>query len=391
MRRSIPCLVLLCALTLVRADAIAAPALPESGIKVAVLPPPSPHWVLVYNLASLGSFAPSSVTIFDGDSQKLLGMLTGGLGSSFAIAPDRSAFYMSDTFYSRGSRGERTDVTTIYDAKTLLPKGEVVLPTKRQLTAQDNATSGVTPDGKLLLVANMTPATSATVVDIAKRKVLGEIEMTGCVEVLVTGNRQFVSLCGDGSMMTTNFDDHAKATSQKRTKAPFFNPDQDPVYALPAIIGKTAYFLSYGGKIYPVDLSTDPATPGEPWSLLSADEEKEKERWRPGGVQALAVHEKSGRIYVLMHQGGEWSHKWPGVDVWVHDVKTRKRVQTIKLEQMADAIMTTPDDAPLLVTVMTTIPPSTLGYVQFYSATDGKLRGTVKDFPALFEHVYALP
>ncbi|HSD11434.1 MAG TPA: amine dehydrogenase large subunit, partial [Candidatus Binatia bacterium] len=108
-------------------------------------------------------------------------------------------------------------------------------------------------------------------------------------------------------------------------------------------------------------------------------------------VQALAAHEKSGRIYALMHRGGEWSHRSPGMDVWVHDAKTRERVQTIKLEQAADAIITTQDDAPLLVAVMTTIPPSTLGYVQFYTASDGKLRGTVKDFAALFEHIYTLP
>jgi methylamine dehydrogenase heavy chain len=388
-RRTARCLASFLALAFIGASAAASPPVPDGGIKVAVLPQPSPHWVLVYNLASLGSFSPASVTIFDGDSQRFLGMLTGGLGSSFAIAPDRSAFYMADTFYSRGSRGERTDVVTIYDAKTLLPNGEVVLPTKRQLTAQDNATSAVTPDGKLLLVANMTPATSATVVDISRRKVLGEIELTGCVEIIMSANRQFVSLCGDGSMMTTSFDDRGKATSQHRTRAPFFNPDKDPVYALPAVLGKMAYFLSYGGTIYPVDLSTDPATPGEPWSLLGADERKND--WKPGGMQALAAHEKSGRLYVLMHRGGEWSHRMPGIEVWVHDAKTHERVQTIKLEQMADAIMTTRDDAPLLVAVMTSIPPATLGYVHFYSAADGKLRGTVKDFPALAEHIYALP
>jgi methylamine dehydrogenase heavy chain len=360
---------------------------PEEGASVAVLPAPTPHWVFLYNLTALSSFAPSTVVILDGDSQKMLGMLAGGLGSSFAIAPDRSAFYMADTFFSRGARGERTDVVTIYDGKTLNPTAEVVLPSGRQLTAQDNATIGVTPDGKLLLVANMTPATSATVVDIANKAVLGKIEMSGCVEILVTGKRQFVSLCGDGSMLTTDFDDGGKATSQKRTAAPFFNPDTDPVYTLPAIIGQTAYFLSYGGKIYPVDLSTDPATPGTPWSLVSAGEAAKK--WTPGGIQVLAVHQKKRLLYVLMHQGGEWTHKLPGVDVWVYDVKTQKRVRQLKLKSTADAIMVTQDDEPLLIAALPFNPPAP-GNVHFYSAADGKQQGASKDLVvAPFEHIYS--
>jgi methylamine dehydrogenase heavy chain len=365
-----------------------AQAPPEEGTGVRQLPKPSPHWGLLYSLATLGSFSPSNVTIVDGDSQKVLGIIDGGLGSGFAVVPNHSEFCMADTFYSRGSRGKRTDVVTFYDAKTLNPKGEVIIPPKRQLTAQDNATTAVTPDGQILLVANMTPATSATVVDLRKHKLLGEIEMTGCTEVLVTGNRQFVSLCGDGAMMTTDFDDAGKVTSQKRTEKPFFDPDKDPVYALPAIVGKQAYFLSYNGAVYPVDLSSDPETPGQSWSLLSAEEAAKG--WKPGGVQQLAVHRGKGLLYVLMHQGGEWTHKQPGQVVWVYEVKSHKRVQVIPLQRPVDAIMTTQDDKPLLFAQMETTPPLTLGYLQVYTASDGKLLGTIENNLALFEHIYGM-
>jgi len=50
---------------------------PEEGTTVAQLPAPGAHWAMVYSLASLGSFTPSSVTIIDGDTRKVLGMLTG--------------------------------------------------------------------------------------------------------------------------------------------------------------------------------------------------------------------------------------------------------------------------------------------------------------------------
>ncbi len=374
-----------CALGAPRAIAQAPPA---EGTSVRQLPKPSPHWGFFYSLAALGSFSPSTVTIIDGDARNVLGTLDGGLGSGFAAAPDHHEYYLADTFYSRGSRGDRTDVVTFYDGKTLNPTGEVVIPAKRQLSAQDNITTAVTPDGRMLLVANMTPATTATVVDIKARKALGEIEMTGCTEILVTGNRQFVSLCGDGSMMTTDFDDSAKVTSQKRMPQPFFDPDKDPVYAIPAVIGTRAYFLSYGGTVYPVDLSTNPATAAKPWPLLTPAESAKQ--WKPGGVQQLAVNRARGQIYVLMHQGGDWSHKEPGRDVWVYDVRTHRRVRTIALERPVDAIMTTQDAKPLLFAQMQTVPPISLGYVQVYSASSGKLLGTVEPNLAIFEHIYGM-
>jgi methylamine dehydrogenase heavy chain len=385
-------MLLICALALsmlpVRSVPALAQAAPEEGTRVAVLPPLGPHTVFVYSIASLGSFSPATVTIIDGDKAKILGMMTGGLGSGFAIPPGHRDFYMADTFYSRGSRGVRTDVLTIYDGKTLNPAGEVILPTKRQLTAQDNATTSVTPDGRFLLAANLTPATSATIVDLRKRKVAGEIDMTGCAEVLVTGPRRFVSICGDGALTTTEFDDTGKEISRKRTAAPFFNPDKDPVWPLPAIVGNKGYFLSYHGMIYPVDLGADPAVPAAPWSILTPEERKAN--WRPGGIQNMAVDAHRGLIYVLMHQGGEWTHKEPSPHVWVFDLKTHKRVRELELRRMADAIMLTRDSNPLLVAAMQTVPPATLGYVDFYSAADGKLLRQLGNFPVLATHLYAL-
>jgi hypothetical protein len=46
---------------------------------------------------------------------------------------------------------------------------------------------------------------------------------------------------------------------------------------------------------------------------------------------ALAVHQKSGRLYALMHQGGPDTHKEPGSEVWVYDIPNRQRVQRIQV------------------------------------------------------------
>ena len=40
-------------------------------------------------------------------------------------------------------------------------------------------------------------------------------------------------------------------------------------------------------------------------------------------MQHLAVHQKSGRLYSLMHQGGPDTHKEPGTELWIYDLARR--------------------------------------------------------------------
>ena len=52
--------------------------------------------------------------------------------------------------------------------------------------------------------------------------------------------------------------------------------------------------------------------------------------WRPGGYQPVALHDKSGRIYVGMHpKGKEGSHKSPAKEIWAFDLGTLKRTARI--------------------------------------------------------------
>ena len=106
-----------------------------------------------------------------------------------------------------------------------------MIPNKRQLAVQDPTAMSVTPDGRFLLYSNLTPATSVTAVDLHGNKVAGEIQTPGCSEILILGAREFASVCADGSMLTTQFDDDGKTTEQKRTAKPFFDVEKDPVFA----------------------------------------------------------------------------------------------------------------------------------------------------------------
>ena len=90
----------------------------------------------------------------------------------------------------------------------------------------------VTPDGRFLLYSNLTPATSVTAVDLPGGKVAREIQTPGYYEILILGAREFASVCADGAMLTTQFDDDGKTTEQKRTAKPFFRHEKGPSLGL---------------------------------------------------------------------------------------------------------------------------------------------------------------
>lgn len=356
---------------------------PTEGVGVLKMPTPSAHWAFI--MAPLyGNFLVSQIYVIDGDSVKILGMLTGGLLSTATVSPDHSRIYVADTFFSRGTRGTRTDVITTYDAKTLAPASEVVIPPRRLLAGTDNLQLKTTPDGKLLLVANMTPATSVTVIDTGANKVVGEIPTPGCPEFQLIGARRFASLCGDGSVLSVSFDDAGKVSGEKRSH-PFFDPEKDPVYSYPAVVGSENYYVTYHGMVHSMDMSSDPPTAGAVWSLVS--EQERAQGWRPGGAQPFWGHSADGLLYVLMHQGGEWTHKQSGPEIWIFSVKDHKRIRRLTLPEPAASIYVSSDRKPLIFAATATdilqfgAPPFTL---QVLSA-DGRYLGKIDQlggFPA---------
>ncbi len=343
---------------------------PQEQVTILELPPVAPHWIAATSFG--GSIMVTPITLIDGDSLKVLGTITGGLTAMFAASPDHKQFYTADTFYSRAIRGDRTDTITIHDAHKLAPVSEIVIPNKRQLAVQDPTAMNVTPDGRFLLYSNLTPATSVTAVDLQGGKVAGEIQTPGCSEILIFGAREFASVCADGAMLTTQFDDDGKTTEQKRTEKPFFDVEKDPVFALPAMIDKQAYFVSYHGIAYPMDMSSNPSNPGGSWPLLT-DKDKE-EGWRPGGWQPLSYYAQDHIIFVLMHRGGEWTHKKPGTEVWEFNVDQHSRVARIPLPVEANSIRVTQDSKPLLFAASTHE-----GVIQVFSALDGKYQGQIEE------------
>ncbi|HEX5459273.1 MAG TPA: amine dehydrogenase large subunit [Steroidobacteraceae bacterium] len=313
---------------------------------VATLPAvASPHWVWVNDIV-FSHMSDGQALLVDGDSGRFLGMLSTGFGfERVVLAKDGKLIFSPETYFSRGTRGTRTDVVTLYDPSRLSPVGEIAIPPKRSANMPMMADSELTDDGAFLLIYNFTPAQSITVVDTRSRRFAGEIETPGCALAYPTGARSFFSICADGALLDVHLDDAGHVSSRVHTRD-MFDVSRDPVTEKGVRLGSRWLFVSYGGTVYSIDITSRGLESGPRWSLLSDAERRQN--WRPGGLQQLAVHATSARLYAIMHQGGPETHKDPGKEVWVYDLGRHQRVQRIALRSPAGSIQVTRDDRPLL-------------------------------------------
>jgi methylamine dehydrogenase heavy chain len=310
------------------ATATPADLAPEKVGNVFELPAkPGPHWFWASDILL------HRTALFDASDGRLLGTISSGsAGSGFVInplfPPEHDEIYIAETYWSRGIRGERTDVVTVYDPRTLKPKAEIPIPAKRGEYFPGNAANALTDDGRFMAVFNITPATSVTIVDVEERRFVAEVESPGCSLVYSAGPRRFFMLCGNGSALVINLDDRGNAAKVERTE-PFFDAVKDPITEKAVRRDNQWLFTSYEGVIHTVDVGAAALAFGATWPLLT-DADRE-EQWRIGGLQHLAVHEASGRLYTLMHQGPKDTHKDPGTEVWVYDLEERKRLKRFQV------------------------------------------------------------
>jgi methylamine dehydrogenase heavy chain len=297
------------------------------------------------------------------------GMIGAGQMASLLQAKTRPELYVAETFYSRRTRGERTDAITIYDTKTLGYKDEIVLPggKRGQAVTQKNAFQ-FTDGERLGLVFNFTPAASVTVVDLPGRKVLNEISIPGCSLMYPTGKRGFSTFCGNGTLMTFNLDEQGKEAS--RSSTPVFNEiDRDPLFMMTTPIDGMSYFVSFQGRVQPLDLNGEKAIVKDAWSMVGDDDRKEN--WRPSGWQVLSSDERN-RLYVVMQKDGkEGSHKNGGEEIWVFDVKKKNRVDRFALQTPGISIELTHGKTPYLAVVNANME------VDVYDPTSHKLVQTI--------------
>ncbi|ALV60365.1 amine dehydrogenase [Burkholderia cenocepacia] len=311
------------------------------------MPPWHPHEIYIVDI-SMPSMTDGRIYVYDADAKKLLGQIDGGFGPGFAIAPDRKASVVATTYFSRGSHGTRTDVVEIIDNTTLDHAGEIVIPAKHAQHVPSPYNTAFSADGKRLYVANITPAASVTVIDAVSKKVLSEIDTAACVLAYPGDNDRFTALCESGKALTVTLDANGKEAKRTMSDA-FIDVDKDPAFVNASRYKGDYLFTTYGDNVRSADFSGDKPAFGKPWSLLTDAERAEG--WRPGGMQQTAVQAKQNRYYVLMHKGADGSHKDPGTQVWVYDLKSKQRVARWDLAQQKVeplvSIQVSEDDKPL--------------------------------------------
>jgi len=314
--------------------------------------------------------------------QPLKGLVRAAQFANFLIAKDKGELYTAETFYSRLTRGERTDVITIWDMATLQPKGEIMLPGgKRQQSVTYPHLFQLTNGGAWALIANFTPAQSVSVVDLVNRKVLGEIDLPGCAQIYPTGTRGFTSLCADGSLFSVALDASGAVASSKSLQK-VHDIDQQALFGTPAMVGTTAWFVSFHGMIQGFDLSGTVAKP-LPGMFSVGTAEGGTPEWRPGGWQVINA-DAAGKLYVLMSPNGkEGSHKDGGSEVWVVDPVKKTRTLRIALKGQSVALAVTKEPVPHLVVAQAS------GAIDIYDAATGvfvrTLGATVAANPILIQ------
>ncbi len=313
-------------------NVFAAPPLEPETSDTATLPPNTPHRFFTSNPDK------QSFVIFDGDTGKMEGSIPAGREPLLALAPDDSQFYVLETYWTHGTRGQRQDLVTIFDARTLNVVKEIDLPGR---ALEDKVQYFDTnASGSRAYVYVMHPAASVIWVDLRKQTVGGSVEIPGCALVFPWGDEGFSSLCGDGSLANVTVPE--SGTPRVTHSKPFFDANNDPIFEN-SFVDRTsgkAIFLSFTGLVYEAKLGPN-TTVDKPWSIQKAagfpvaGTGTQELAWRPGGAQLAAYHKASGKLFVLMHTGNYWTHKQGGTEVWVLDTRTHALLSRFALQPVA--------------------------------------------------------
>ena len=344
---------------------------PEVGTTETLPENTGQQWVWLYGFRA-PNMGDSRAFLMD-DSGHQLGQLNMGFWAKTVInARTRGEIITLETYFSRGTRGERTDVVVLYDARTLSPSREVVIPPKRLNAVKTRHLAVLSEDEKILLVVNYTPAQSISIVDLDAGTVVEEVETPGCSVLYTAGARDYYAVCADGSFLQLKIDDTGRVVTKRRTES-LFDAVGDFLTISGSRIGDTWYFVSRDNNLYGITMRGDNIHLKGKWPLVT-DAERE-DGWMLAGQEHTAVHEASGRLYVLMQKGEPDDFEGPGSAVWVFDTAaSREKVlkqQEIPMQEMTMSIDVSQGDKPRLYSLDIHIPLNTLA-TYWMALTEGE-------------------
>lgn len=301
-----------------------------------------PHALLVNNFSQ-------SAGLYDTDTGKMLGMISTGIGANaFEIDHEKGLLHTAETYLSRHTRGERTDVISTYDLRTLSPQREIVLPPKHASGAPIRHYSGIIRQdaAELMLVVNITPAVSVSVADLNKGIFLTEIATAGCGLVYPVEGLRFLQLCGDGRAQLIVLDENGQELSRTQSES-FFNLD-DPLIEKAVQTPSGWLYSTYSGKVFIVSTSGETIKVAPILQLGDNTSPQTAGEWRIGGMQPLAYYAADNLLLVLMHEGGQDTHKNPGTEIWYYKLDERRLAHRLVLNRAASSIQVSQDGDPRL-------------------------------------------
>lgn len=335
---------------------------PES-ITVESMPAPGENWFIAKT--NNGAYVYDATT---GDMQGLVS-LAGFNTPTIEFYSPRKEFYAAESYYERGSRGGRSDVVTVYNFDNLSPVAEIDIPEKMAILSFRGHVR-LMNNGKHLAVFNMTPAQSVSIVDVEQRQFAGEISTPGCAIVMPVADSDFLMICGDGTLQLIELDENGSEASRQRSSI-FFDVQDDPVYDHPVETADGWMLVSHLGQAFQAQVAGSRISIADPWSIVTDEDVEEK--WLPGGRQLKTVHQQLGLMYILMHQGEEYTHHEPGTEIWVFDIAGQRRIARIELEVPGTTLMVTQEAQPRLILV------DEEGGLHVYDAITMKLDHTIED------------
>jgi methylamine dehydrogenase heavy chain len=250
---------------------------------------------------------------------------------------------------------------------------EIELPLKRAAIVVYKNAAQLTVDEKFLLIFNLSPGTSVSVIDLAKREFVGEIATPGCSLVYPTHNSDFFMLCGDGSLLNIALDDKGAERSRSRSQ-PFIDIDADPLSEKASKVGDRWHFISFAGDVQPIASNRKRPRIEARWSTTTDVERAAN--WRPAGWHGTAAHPDNKLWVGMTPKGYEGSHKDPAPEVWLFDTKKHKRLGRIKMRTPALSIDVTLEDQPRLLVV------NIEGALDVYDAFSGEYLRSIYDLGA---------
>ena len=308
-----------------------------------IMSDPGKNWFMAISGNAIGG---GGAYIFDGTTGEMQGLVTMG-GRSPGVQPSmaRKEFYSPATFHTRGAYGEREDLLIVHDFENLSPIAEIEIPDKITMLRY-RAYLGMMSDGRHLGINNLTPAQSITIVNVEDREFVGEVSTPGCSLVMPVENNDFLTICGDGTLMMINLDENGREENRIRSEK-FFELTEDPIFDRPQQTNNGWFLFTNGGKGFNVTTSEDAITVNHAFDIVT--KENAEEGWWPGGGEHATVHKDMGLLYVTMHQGEQYSHHQPGTEVWIFSMASERRIARIEFETPVNHIMVTQEDQPLLI------------------------------------------